>query len=606
MEPVIGIDLGTTNSVVATVEDGVPTVISGRSGYALMPSVVAISRTGKRLVGSLAKRQAMTNPTWTVHAAKRVIGRKWAAPQTQEARRRVAYTMVEGPHEDVRVELGDDVVSVPEIAAMILTELRLDAEAYLGEPVTKAVVTVPAHFNDNQRQSTRDAGRIAGLDVLRIINEPTAAALAYGFGREVERRVLVFDLGGGTFDVSLLDIANGVFDVVATGGDTFLGGEDFDERIIEALVASFKDEHGVNLRDDKMALQRLRDAAEKAKIDLSSLQQAEVSLPFIHTGPAGALHLQRSITRDEFETLARDLVERCLTTCLRVVEDAQTTPSRIDDIIFVGGMSRMPLVQAEVRKLFNREPARNVHPDEVVALGAAIQAKALARDAGEMLLLDVTPQSLGIMIAGGLFQVLIPRNTTVPANAQHLFTTSRDGQTTAKIVVVQGEEADAAENELLGEFILTGLRSAPRGEVSIEVLFDISADGIVSVSARDVETGQHQSITVTAASGLTEDEVREMMESNAEYLVAQQTAARYDEVRGRVEALLKDQSSLVDRVGPDMTNGDAGAEVLERAKRIRSHAQSAIDSRDVAALLAAQESLEQSVALFQGIAARGR
>jgi molecular chaperone DnaK len=508
-EPVIGIDLGTTNSAVATVQGGQPIVIKSRSGQTLTPSVVAVSKAGKRLVGHIAKRQAITNPHETVYAAKRLIGRKFSTHQVQEAMKILPYQVVCGEHDDIRVQLGGKALSLPEVSAMVLAELRSDAEAYFGQPVTKAVVTVPAYFNDGQRQATKDAGRVAGLDVLRIVNEPTAAALAYGFGKMVTGKIAVFDLGGGTLDVSVMEVGNGVFDVVATGGDTFLGGEDFDNRVIEWLVFGFAKEHGIDLRKDRMALQRLKDAAEKAKVELSSLRETQVNLPFISTPPGGgaALHLQAILTREKLEELTGDLVDRSITIADEVLRDSGVRVADLKEIILVGGMTRMPRVADAVKKHFKRDPCKGVHPEEVVALGAAIQASSLVQQVGDILLLDVTPQSLGVAIAGGYVRHLIPRNTTVPTSVTELFHTSKDYQTTVKIIVLQGEKELAHENEMLGEFTLTGLRQAPRGEVEIEVTFDINAEGILSVSARDKETGQRQSIRVTATGGLTPEEL---------------------------------------------------------------------------------------------------
>ncbi|HYX93266.1 MAG TPA: Hsp70 family protein, partial [Myxococcaceae bacterium] len=435
-EPVIGIDLGTTNSVVATVQDGQPVVIKNRTGHNLTPSVVAVSRTGKRLVGQIAKRQAITNPNDTVYAAKRLIGRKYSSAQVQQALKVLPYSIVPGEHDDVRIRLAGKDYALPEISAMVLYELKLDAEAYLGRPIHRAVITVPAYFNDGQRQATKDAGKIAGLEVLRIINEPTAAALAYGFGKNVLGKVAVFDLGGGTFDVSVLEVGNDVFDVIATGGDTYLGGEDFDQRIIDWLVVGFAKEHGIDLRKDRMALQRLKDAAERAKIELSSVKEAEINLPFISTPPGGgtALHLQQVVTRDKLEDLTRDLADRTLKICEQVLAEAKVKPSELKEIILVGGMTRMPRIVDVVRSYFKREPCKGVHPEEVVALGACIQANSLVADEGEVLLLDVTPQSLGVAIAGGYVRRLIPKNTTVPTSVSEAFNTSKDHQTTVKIM----------------------------------------------------------------------------------------------------------------------------------------------------------------------------
>src|SRR5262244_3400337 len=525
-DKVIGIDLGTTNSCVAIVEDGTPSVIPNRGGYKTTPSMVAIAENGKRLVGHIAKRQAITNAENTVYAAKRLIGRKWGSAAVRSSLEIMPYRIVEGPHDDVRIMLRDQVFSIPEISAYILQEMKLIAEEYLGEEVQKAVITVPAYFNDGQRQATKDAGRIAGLDVIRIINEPTASALAYGFGRNIERKVAVYDLGGGTFDISVLEIGNGVFEVISTAGDTFLGGEDFDRRIIDWLVFGFQKEHKVDLRKDKMALQRLKDVAEKAKCELSSIKETEINLPFIiSTGRNDALHLQTMLTRDKLEELTTDLIDRTIEICARTLEDAEIQKAQIEDVILVGGMTR---VQAAVAEFFGLEPCKGVHPDEVVALGAAIQGAALSDEKSDILLLDVTPHSLGIMIVGGYFHRLIEQNTTVPTSESHVFTTVKDNQTSVKILVLQGESDRAEENELLGEFILTGLRRAVKGEVEVEVNFEISADGIVSVSAKDLETGLQQSIMVTATSGLTEDEIRRMVEANKDYMLEVRSGEEFE------------------------------------------------------------------------------
>ncbi|HWO11231.1 MAG TPA: molecular chaperone DnaK, partial [Polyangiaceae bacterium] len=471
METVIGIDLGTTNSCVAVMENAAPVVIPNRGGYKTTPSMVAVTEAGKRLVGHIAKRQAITNAENTVYAAKRLIGRKWNSPQIKNALLTSSYHIAEGPHDDVRIVLRDKGYSVPEISSMILQEMKIIAEDYLGSPVTKAVVTVPAYFNDNQRQATKDAGTIAGLDVIRIINEPTAAALAYGLGKEIDRVIAVYDLGGGTFDISILELSStGVFKVIATTGDTFLGGEDFDARIVDWLVHGFQQEHNIDLRQDRMALQRLRDAAEKAKCELSSVRETDINLPFIiSTGRNEALHLQRTLTRETLEKLTQDLIERTTEICRDALGDARLEPKDLEDVILVGGMTRMPAIQKAVSEYFGRAPNKGVHPDEVVALGAAIQGHALVEDKNEMILLDVTPHALGIMTFGSHFEELIPQNTTVPTSRTKVFTTSRDNQTAVKILVMQGENDNAEKNELLGEFILTGLRRAPKGEVEIEV-----------------------------------------------------------------------------------------------------------------------------------------
>src|SRR5690554_2262863 len=520
MERIIGIDLGTTNSCVAIVEGGTPQVIPNKGGYKTTPSVVAITESGRRLVGQMAKRQAITNARHTVYASKRLIGRKWNSSEVRHCIETCPYEIVQGPHEDVRIKLRDKEYSLPELSSIVLQEMKLVAQEFLGEEPTKAVVTVPAYFNDNQRTATRDAGRIAGLDIVRIINEPTAAALAYGFGKNLDATVAIYDLGGGTFDISILDIHEGVFDVLSTAGDTFLGGEDFDARIIEHLAFEFAREHKVDLRKDEMALQRLRDAAEKARIELSSKPETEISLPFIHSRDDGeALHLQTALTRDAFEELVIDLVQRTIKICQATLQESGLEIDDIDDVILVGGMTRMPRIQQAVRDYFGKAPSKQVHPDEAVALGAAVQGAALIEGSSDVLLLDVTLHSLGIMVHGGGFEVLIEANATIPTSHGHIFTTVRENQTSVKIIVLQGESPNAEENEMLGEFVLSGLRRAPAGEVEVEVAFEISADGIVSVQARDLETGKEQSITVTATSGLTEEEIQNMIEENQDYLV---------------------------------------------------------------------------------------
>ena len=606
MERVIGIDLGTTNSCVAIVEDGVPTVIPNRGGYKTTPSMVAITEAGKRLVGHIAKRQAITNAENTVYAAKRLIGRKWSSPQVKNAILTASYKIVEGPHGDVRIQLRDKTYSVPEISAMVLQEMKLFAEDYLSEPITKAVITVPAYFNDNQRQATKDAGQIAGLDVIRIVNEPTAAALAYGFGKNVEKTIAVFDLGGGTFDISVLEIGSGgVFKVIATAGDTFLGGEDFDARIIDWLVQGFREQHNVDLRQDRMALQRLKDASEKAKCELSTSMETEINLPFIISSNRNeALHLQRTLTRTELETLCEDLVERCVEICKQTLEDARLDRDEIEDVVLVGGMTRMAKVQESVRDFFGREPCKGVHPDEVVALGAAVQGAALVDESKQMILLDVTPHSLGIMTFGSNFEELIPQNTTVPTSRSKIFTTSRDNQTAVKILVMQGEHDKATENELLGEFILTGLRRAPKGQVEIEVTFEINSDGIVSVSAKDLETGQQQSIQVTASSGLTKDEVGEMMESAKDYLVERRTTDEFESARQEAEKLISEIERMFPQVEQIVASSDFGRDAIGKARGIVEKSRQAIAKKDFAAMKEQMESLTRTHRMFKGVVAR--
>ncbi len=603
MERVIGIDLGTTNSCVAVMDADTPVVISNRGGYKTTPSMVAVTEAGKRLVGHIAKRQAITNAENTVYAAKRLIGRKWDSPQAKNSLMACSYTIVEGPHGDVRVRLRDKTYSVPEISSMVLQEMKIIAEDYLGQSVTKAVITVPAYFNDNQRQATKDAGAIAGLDVIRIINEPTAAALAYGFGRSLDKTVAVYDLGGGTFDISILEIgSHGVFKVISTTGDTFLGGEDFDTRVIDWLVQSFKEEHGIDLREDRMALQRLRDGAEKAKCELTSVSETEINLPFIiSTGRNEALHLQRSISRNTLERLTADLVQRTVDICAQALDDAKLDLDELDDVILVGGMTRMPAVQQAVSSFFQKEPNRGVHPDEVVALGAAIQGAALVEDKHEMILLDVTPHALGIMTFGSHFEELIPQNTTVPTSRAKIFTTSRDNQTAVKILVMQGESKNADENELLGEFILTGLRRAVKGEVEIEVTFSIDTNGIVSVHAKDLETGQAQSIQVTASSGLTQDEIRSMMSDAEDYLVERRTDEAFEGARQTVETLIDEVTRMFPEIESVVGGSDFGREALSKAHRVVDASKRALQSRETQAVQAQIEQLQRIQRMFKGV-----
>src|SRR5262245_10252449 len=606
-EKVIGIDLGTTNSCVAIVEDGTPSVIPNRGGYKTTPSMVAIAENGKRLVGHIAKRQAITNAENTVYAAKRLIGRKWGSAAVRSSLEIMPYRIVEGPHDDVRIMLRDQVFSVPEVSAYILQEMKLISEEYLGEEASKAVITVPAYFNDGQRQATKDAGRIAGLDVIRIINEPTAAALAYGFGRNIERKVAVYDLGGGTFDTSILEIGNGVFEVISTAGDTFLGGEDFDRRIIDWLVFGFEKQHGIDLRKDKMALQRLKDVAEKAKCELSSLRETEINLPFIiSTGKNEALHLQRTLTREKLEELTVDLVERTVQICKKTLEEAEIQKSEIEDVILVGGMTRMPKVQDMVAEFFGIEPCKGVHPDEVVALGASIQGSALLDEKNDVLLLDVTPHSLGIMIVGGYFHKLIEQNTTVPTSKSNVFTTAKDNQTSVKILVLQGESDRAEENELLGEFILTGLRRAPRGEVEIEVTFHISADGIVSVKANDLETGLEQSITVTATSGLTEDEIRRMIDENKDYMMEVRSTEEFEKHRQQAEKILDEIEGLFPRVSDIISGSDFGRDAIQKARTVCEKARQSIAAKDLSAVMESAEALTRTLNMFKGVVSKTR
>jgi molecular chaperone DnaK len=606
MEKVIGIDLGTTNSCVAIVENGTPVVIPNRGGYKTTPSMVAVTEAGKRLVGHIAKRQAITNAENTVYAAKRLIGRKWNSPQVKNAVATSSYRIVEGPHNDVRIVVRDKEFSVPEISAMVLQEMKVIAEDYLGEAVQKAVVTVPAYFNDNQRQATKDAGEIAGLEVIRIINEPTAAALSYGFGRNIEKTVAVYDFGGGTFDISILEIgAHGVFKVIATAGDTFLGGEDIDARIIDWLVSGFKDEHNIDLRQDRMALQRLKDAAEKAKCELSSVKETEVNLPFIiSSGRNEALHLQRTLSRATLEELSDDLIERTIDICKQTLEDAKLGKDEIEEVVLVGGMTRMPKIQGAVQAFFEKEPNKGVHPDEVVALGAGIQGAALVDDRQEMVLLDVTPHALGIMTFGSYFEELIPQNTTVPTHRTKIFTTSRDNQTAVKILVMQGESQRAEENELLGEFILTGLRRAAKGQVEIEVTFEINADGIVSVRAKDLETGLEQSIQVTATSGLTRDEIKTMMDNAKDDLVDRRSSEELQAAKQEAEKLIVEIEKLFPQVQQIVASSDFGRDAIEKARAIVEKARAAIDRKDAAAVKEQIDGLTRTHRMFKGVVAK--
>ncbi|MBM4376268.1 MAG: molecular chaperone DnaK [Deltaproteobacteria bacterium] len=606
MERVIGIDLGTTNSCVAIVDDdGVPQVIPNRGGYKTTPSIVAITEAGRRLVGHIAKRQAITNAENTVYTAKRLIGRKWDSAPVRSARQSVSYTIEEGPHGDVRIRLRDQAYSVQEISAMILQEMKLVAEeAYPGETISRAVITVPAYFNDGQRQATKDAGQIAGLEVIRIINEPTAAALAYGYGKSLNKMVAVFDLGGGTFDISILEIGEGgVFKVVATAGDTFLGGEDFDLRIMDWLIDGFKKEHGVDLRQDRMALQRLKDAAEKAKCELSAVSEVDINLPFIIShGPTNeALHLQRQIDRATVENLCADLVQRCIEICQGTLKDAQLGAAEIDEVVLVGGMTRMPAVQKACAAFFKREPSKGVHPDEVVAVGAAIQGKALTDEHEDLILLDVTPHALGLLTAGNNFDELIAQNTTVPTSATKTFTTSRDQQTAVKILVMQRE---GTENQLLGEFLLTGLRSAPKGQVEIEVTFAIDSDGIVSVSAKDTETGLEQSIQVTASSGLTQEEIGQMMESAEEYMIERKESDELEGAKQQAEKLVSEVEKLFPQVEAVVSSSDFGREALAKARDVIVKTKDAIERRDAAQLKEQGEALSRTLKMFKGVASR--
>ncbi len=511
----VGIDLGTTFSEVAVMQGGEPVVISSSEGSHLFPSIVAISKTGERLVGQIAKRQAIVNPENTVYSIKRFMGRKYGEPPgrelpVEEDARRKTYKVVRGANNEVHVLMGGKEYSPPEISAMILQKLKADAEAFLGEKVTDAVITVPAYFNDAQRQATKDAGTIAGLNVLRIINEPTAAALAYGLDKKKDETIAVYDLGGGTFDISVLEIGEGTFQVKSTAGDTHLGGDDFDQRIIDWLCEEFKRDQGIDLRQDRMALQRLKEAAEKAKIELSTVQQTDVNLPFITADASGPKHLNINLSRSKLEQLVMDLVEKTLDPCKQAVSDAGKTNAQIDEVILVGGQTRMPIVQQKVKQFFGKEPNKSVNPDEVVAIGAAIQAGVLKGEVKEVLLLDVTPLTLGIETLGGVMTPLITRNTTIPTSKSQIFSTATDSQPSVEIHVLQGERPMANDNRTLGRFMLDGILPAPRGMPQVEVTFDIDANGILSVKALDKGTGKEQKITITVSSGLSKDEIEKM------------------------------------------------------------------------------------------------
>jgi molecular chaperone DnaK len=512
MAKIIGIDLGTTNSVVAVMEGGEPVVISNAEGNRLTPSVVAMNKSGERLVGQVAKRQAVSNPENTVFSVKRFMGRKLSDPLVQRDKDLVPYKMAAAANGDVRVLLSGQEHAPQEISAMVLQKIKSDAEAYLGEPVVQVVITVPAYFNDSQRQATKDAGKIAGLDVLRIINEPTASALAYGLDKQgKDQTIVVYDLGGGTFDISILELGDGVFEVKATNGDTHLGGDDFDQRIIEWLSAEFKRESGIDLRTDRTALQRLKEAGEKAKMELSTVLQTEVNLPFITADASGPRHLNINLSRAKLEQLTGDLIDRTIAPVKQALSDAGLRPNDIDEIIMVGGQTRMPAVQEAVRRYFNKEPHKGVNPDEVVAIGAAVQAGVLAGDVKDVLLLDVTPLTLGIETLGGVMTPLIERNTTIPTRKSQVFSTASDGQASVEVHVLQGERAEARLNKSLNKFVLDGIPSAPRGVPQVEVTFDIDANGILNVSATDKASGKIQHITITASSGLSDDEIEQMV-----------------------------------------------------------------------------------------------
>ena len=592
MAKVLGIDLGTTNSVMAVIEAGEPTILENAEGNRLTPSVVAVNpKSGEQIVGQVARRQAITNPENTIFSVKRFMGRKFADPQVQEALKHVPYKVKAASNGDVRVLMGDKEFSPPEVSAMILRKLKQDAEAKLGEKVVQAVITVPAYFNDSQRQATKDAGQIAGLEVLRIINEPTAASLAYGLDKKgADETIAVYDLGGGTFDVSILRVGEGVFEVVSTNGDTYLGGDDFDQRVIDWAVDEFRKDQGIDLRQDRMALQRLKEAAEKAKIELSTTMQTDLNLPFITADASGPKHLALTLSRSKLEQLTADLIERTVGPCRQALKDAGLEPNQIDEIVLVGGQTRMPAVVEQVAKLFGKEPHKGVNPDEVVAAGAAIQAGVLGGDVKDILLLDVTPLTLGIETLGGVMTSLIQRNTTIPTSKSETFTTAADGQTSVEVHVLQGERPMAAENKSLARFILDGILPAPRGLPQIEVTFDIDANGILNVSAKDKATGKEQKIVIQASSGLQQSEIERMVreaEANAE-----EDRRRRDEIedRNRADNLAYQAEKMIRDSGESLP-AELKTEVEEKTKTLRE----ALSGEDIAQVREAMQALQSAL-----------
>ena len=590
MAKVIGIDLGTTNSVVAVMEAGEPTVLDNSEGSRTTPSIVSITKSGERLVGQVAKRQAVTNPENTIYSIKRLMGRKYDDPEVQRTMKSVPYKITRAANGDARVSMGGREFSPPEVSAMILQKLKADAEAKLGEKITQAVITVPAYFNDTQRQATKDAGKIAGLEVLRIINEPTAASLAYGLDKKKDETIAVYDLGGGTFDISILQLGEGVFEVKATNGDTHLGGDDFDQRIIDWLADEFRKEQGIDLRKDQMALQRLKEAAERAKIELSSSLQSEINLPFITADASGPKHLVMTLTRAKLEQLVSDLVERTRGPVMKALEDAGFRSSEINEVVLVGGQTRMPAIIEMVRKIFGKEPNKGVNPDEVVAIGAAIQAGVLKGDVKDVLLLDVTPLSLGVETLGGVMTRLIERNTTIPSRKSEIFSTADDNQPAVEIHVLQGERELARDNKSLGHFRLEGIAPAPRGIPQVEVTFDLDANGILNVTARDKATGREQKITITASSGLSREEIDKMVRDAETH--AQEDLQRKEEieVRNRADSVAYQAERTLRDVG-DKVSAGVRSEVEEKVKAVRD----ALSSNDMTGLRSLTDELESAM-----------